>query len=71
MQIEANDGGDAMHAVLSMAYCDYVLLDGKWEDLSDRMRRRFSKMNLRISTARVFSDRRGGIERFIEALEAS
>jgi hypothetical protein len=69
--IDRNDAGDIHHAILSVVYCDYAMLDGKWEDLHERMKRRFTQLDLTIRTARVFSSRRQGVRRFLEALEAT
>ncbi len=69
--IDRNDAGDIHHATLSIVYCDFVLLDGKWEAMHERMKRRFTELGLTIRTAAVFSARRQGVIRFLEALEAS
>lgn len=69
MSVDRNDAGDIHHAIMSVAYCDYTLLDGKWEDLTERMVRRFVELSLPIHTAKVFSLRRRGVERFLEELE--
>lgn len=69
MSVDLNDAGDLHHAIISIAYCDYVLLDGKWEDLCERMARRFADLGLSIPLARVFSKRRQGVELFLKALE--
>jgi hypothetical protein len=68
LSIDRNDAGDIHHAVLSIVYCDYALLDGKWENLHERMKRRFAELGVTIRTARVFSARRQGVERFLKAL---
>lgn len=69
LSIDRKDAGDIHHAILSIVYCDYALLDGKWEDLHERMKRRFAELSVRIPTATVFSARRQGVERFLEVLE--
>ncbi len=71
LTINRNDAGDIQHAILSIVYCDYTLLDGKWEDLHQRMKHRFAELGLTIPTAKVFSARRKGVERFLEVLEGS
>lgn len=71
LSIDRNDAGDIHHAILSIVYCDYVLLDGKWEDLNERMKRRFTELGLTIRTATVFSRRRQGVKQFLEALEGA
>lgn len=53
MVVDRNDAGDVQHAVLSIAYCDYALPDGKWEDLHRRMKRRFVELGHKIPTAAV------------------
>jgi hypothetical protein len=69
ISVDRNDGGDIQHAIMSISYCDYTLLDGKWEDLNERMVRRFTELDLPIRTAKVFSKRRQGVDRFLEELE--
>lgn len=71
LRVDRNDAGDVHHAVLSIVYCDYTLLDGKWEDLHARMKRRFAELGLAIRTATVFSARRQGVKRFLEELEGA
>ena len=70
LSVDRNDAGDIHHAIMSIAYCDYVLLDGQWEDLHERMVRRFTKLELPIRVAEVFSARRQGVDLFLKALEA-
>lgn len=69
LAIGPNDAGDIHHAITSITYCDYVLLDGKWEELYGRMVRRFSELDLQIRVAKVFSERRRGLELFLKELE--
>lgn len=69
LAIGPNDAGDIRHAITSISYCDYVLLDGKWKDLYERMERRFSKLGLQIRVAKVFSERRQDLELFLKELE--
>lgn len=69
LAIDRKDAGDIHHAVTSISYCDYVLLDGKWEELYGRMVRRFSELDLQIRVAKVFSERRQGLELFLQELE--
>lgn len=71
MAIKPSDGGDMQHAVLSISYCDFVLLDGKWEHFHTQMKQRFADLKISIPTAKVFSDRRNGVDRFISALETA
>lgn len=67
--IGQNDAGDIHHAITSISYCDYALLDGKWEDLYERMMRRFAELDFKIQVAKVFSARRKGLELFLKELE--
>lgn len=69
LAIGPNDAGDIRHAITSITYCDYVLLDGKWEELYRRMVRRFSELDLQIRLAKVFSERHHGLELFLKELE--
>lgn len=69
LAISKNDAGDIHHAITSITYCDYVLLDSKWEELYGRMVRRFSELDLQIHVAKVFSERRQGLELFLSELE--
>lgn len=69
LNIDRHDAGDIHHAITSITYCDYVLLDGKWEELHYRMARRFAELGLQIRVAKVFSERRQGIELFLKELE--
>lgn len=69
LAIGPNDAGDIHHAITSIIYCDYVLLDGKWEELYGRMVRRFSELGLEIRIAKVFSERRQGLELFLKELK--
>src|SRR5713226_1790974 len=68
--ITASDAADIHHAIISTSYCDYVLLDGKWEDTIQRMKHRIATLELPITHARCFSERRNGLESFLRVLEA-
>jgi hypothetical protein len=70
MQFSARDASDIQHTVISTTYCDYVLLDGKWEHMLEAATRRVAEMSLPFRPAQCFSARRGGLLRFIETLEA-
>jgi hypothetical protein len=64
-----HDAIDLLHAVVSVAWCELVLLDGRWCDLVDRARRRLEKVGV-TRLAKVFSDRGDGVARFLDALRA-
>ncbi len=61
---------DLFHAIVPIAYCDFVLLDKYWEDQLDRVRSRFKKAGMDVPTARVFSGKADGVTRFIGELES-
>ncbi len=44
---------DFLHTVVPVAYCDIVLLDGRWRDQVDRLRRRLQQVGrpLQLATA--------------------
>lgn len=69
VRITRNHAIDLLHATVPSAYCDYVLLDGHWSDAVERARRRFQEADLKVSIAKVFSGREGGLERFFQVLE--
>jgi hypothetical protein len=50
--------------------CDYVLLDGKWEQRVRAMADRAAQQGLRINLAKCFSKRNNGLDRFVTELEA-
>ena len=67
--LDAHDVIDMLHTVVPGAYCQFVLLDGRWCDLVDRARRRLSRAGI-SGVAQAFSDRNNGVSRFLEALQA-
>lgn len=69
-RITRNHAIDFYHAVVSIAYCDLVLLDKYWETQVDRVRSRFEHANMSVPMAKVFSKKMDGIERFMHALES-
>ena len=69
LKVDRNDAGDIHHAITSIVYCDYALLDGKWEDLHERMMRCFKDLGLSMRVAKVFSKRRQGVELFLKEIE--
>lgn len=68
--VTVNDVVDWQHAILPVSCCDYVLLDGKWEQRVREMTRRYAQQGLRIDFAKCFSKRNDGLNRFINELEA-
>lgn len=66
--ITANDGMDFFHTIVPVAYCDLVLLDGKWRDQVDRVRGRLQRTGARFPLATVFSGARA-VEKLLDSLE--
>jgi len=67
--ITANDVLDNLHAVVPVAYCDAVLLDGGTWDRVERARRKLNRVGIEI--AKAFPMRKDGIERFLTYLEGT
>jgi hypothetical protein len=53
--ITPNDAMDFFHTIVPVAYCDIVLLDGKWRDQVDRVRSRLDRAGVQFPLARVLS----------------
>jgi len=68
--ITPNDALDFFHTIVPVAYCDFVLLDGRWRDQVDRLRARLRRARVDFPLATVFSGA-GAVERLIETLEGS
>lgn len=67
LPLEPNDAMDFAHAVVPVAYCDYVLLDGVWRDQVDRLRTRLRRLKIDFPLAQVFSGR-DALKQLIDAL---
>ncbi len=65
-----NDAMDCFHAVVPVAYCDFVLLDKHWAAQVTHVRARFEAGGLAVPMATVFTRGRGGVEKLLTALEA-
>ena len=65
-----NDVDDIFHAVVPVAYCDFVLLDGHWKTQVERAHARLKKVVPSVSIARVFSRRANGLDQFLCELES-
>lgn len=70
-QLSRNHAMDFLHAVVPVAYCDYVMLDKYWEDQVRRMRQRLTPTSIDIPLARVLSKRTGGLEELVRSLEGA
>jgi hypothetical protein len=62
-----HDAIDLLHTVVPVAWCELVLLDGRWCDLVERARQRLLTVGV-TRLARVFSDRGDGVAKFLSAL---
>ena len=62
---------DLFHAVVPVAYCDFVLLDRHWKTKVEQVYKSISKVGLSIPIARVFSGKANEIHRFLGMLELS
>jgi len=67
--MEENDTFDLLHAAVPLAYCDYVLLDGKWRDLADTAIREMRVAGVTAALAAVYSGKKGQVEQFLAAQE--
>jgi hypothetical protein len=53
--IGRNDALDFFHTIVPVAYCDVVLLDGRWRDQVDRLRMRLERAGIGFPLATVLS----------------
>jgi hypothetical protein len=70
VQVGRNHAIDVCHAVVPVAYCDFVLLDGHWATQVERARKRIQEGGLSFPMAKVYSERANGIEKFFLELES-
>ncbi|AMC34020.1 hypothetical protein [Janthinobacterium sp. B9-8] len=68
--ITNNDIIDLLHAMIPINCCDFVLLDGAWEQRVQRMKHRIANAGLDLPLAECFSRRKDGIYAFLNKLEA-
>jgi len=71
LKLNRNNAIDLSHAVVSVSYCDYFLLDSQWAAMVNDCRSRIIKAGVSIPIAKVFSKRANGLEHFLRELEAS
>ena len=64
-----NHAVDFVHAIVSVSYCQYVLLDSHWASQIDQSRCRLKRAGHNFPMAKVYSRRRNGLERFFDELE--
>lgn len=65
-----NNAVDLLHTIVPGAYCDFVLLDGQWADRLRSAATRLSKAGIPMRLRATYSNRNGGVEKFLQALEA-
>lgn len=70
VQIDRHHAVDVCHAIVSVAYCDFALLDGHWTTQVERARKRIMAGGLSFPIARVFSERANGITKFLQELRS-
>lgn len=68
MTVEGSDVIDIGHAVVPVAYCDYVLLDNDWRTQVEKARGRIATAGMTFPVAKVFSA--NSIEDFLRELES-
>ncbi len=68
-RITRNQVIDLFHAVVPVAYCDFVLLDKYWETQIGRVCSRFEKAGMAVPTAKVFSAKADGLNQFLNDLD--
>ena len=62
---------DLFHAVVPVAYCDFVLLDSYWKTKVGQVYKSLNEAGLSMPIARVFSGKANEIHRFLGMLELS
>lgn len=68
--ISDNDIVDMLHTAMPINCCDYVLLDGAWEERIKKMKQRIAKVDSTMPIAKCFSRRNEGVQEFLNDLEA-
>ncbi len=68
IRVSRNHAIDVSHAVVAVAYCDYVLLDSHWATQVEQARKRISDGGLSFPMAKVFSEKR--LEEFFAEFES-
>lgn len=68
--IKDNDIIDLIHATAPLNCCDFILLDGPWEERVKKMNLRISKTSMIMPIAKCFSKRNNGVDTFISELES-
>jgi hypothetical protein len=66
-----NHAMDISHAIVAVAYCEYVLLDGHWVTQVEHARKRIRDGGALFHMAKVFSEKEDGLKKFLQELESS
>jgi hypothetical protein len=69
-KLTRNDAADFFHAIVPLAYCDYVLLDGHWATQASVAAHRLYQAGQIETIAQAFSQRQNGLLKFFDALES-
>lgn len=70
-RFDRSDAVDLCHAIVPVAYCDYVLLDARWTAMVERAQGRIRDGGLVFQTAKAITEKDNGLERFLQELESS
>ncbi len=70
LEIKDNDIIDLIHEVAPLNCCDFILLDGPWEERVKKMNQRISKTSMNMPIAKCFSKRNSGVNKFLSELES-
>jgi len=68
--IKDNDIIDLLHTISPLNSCDFILLDGPWEERVKKMNLRISKTSMVMHLAKCFSRRNDGVNVFLSELES-
>jgi hypothetical protein len=69
-KIGNNDVMDMLHAAIPVNCCDFVLLDGAWEDRVSKLNQRIKSSGTTMPIAKCYSRRNNGVSRFLNDLNA-
>jgi hypothetical protein len=70
LRISDNDVIDLLHALMPINCCDFVLLDGAWEERVARLKQRIANAGSVLPLAQCYSRRNDGISRFLDDLDS-
>jgi hypothetical protein len=69
LPLNDNDMMDMIHAAVPVNCCDFVLLDGAWEDRVAKLKQRIKSAGTAMPVARCYSRRNNGVQQFLDALD--